>query len=243
MKNLRAAIQFLTLLPAGPPVEIEPRKLIPFFPVVGIIVGILLALFDQIVSYLWTAPITGVLDVFFLICVTGAFHIDGLGDAADGLLGHRPKERILEIMKDSRIGVMGLVAIVSVLAIKWAGITGIGPFKHKALFLIAIPAYSRAAMMFGFKFFEYGRGENGTGYAFYRERLQMSHLWGVGLPVLLSIFMGWKGLLLIGVFCVITTLILVYYRRRMGCITGDMFGALCEITESILFLSVSIGGG
>jgi len=121
MRGFAAAIRFITIIPLGRSGIYDPRGMIPYFPAVGLMVGLLLALVDMAALALWSPAVASVIDVFFLVLITGAFHLDGLGDSADGLLGHRPVEKVLTIMKDSRIGVMGLVAIVSALAIKWGG--------------------------------------------------------------------------------------------------------------------------
>jgi adenosylcobinamide-GDP ribazoletransferase len=238
MRKLISAIQFLTILPACKPKIFDAKGMIPFFPVVGIILGLMIAIFDRLALMLWPEQVVAVLDVILLVVLTGAFHLDGLGDAADGLLGHRPKEKALAIMKDSRIGVMGLVAIVCALAIKWGGITGLD--AHRSLLLIIIPAYARASMIFGIKFLKYGRPE-GTGHAFFGKTLKLSAFWGLLIPLSISIFLGWTGLWLNFVFVIITASILLYYNRRIGCITGDMMGAMTEVLESALFLMVSTG--
>jgi adenosylcobinamide-GDP ribazoletransferase len=240
MKGLIGAIQFITILPSGKPAPFAPDKMVPFFPIVGLLLGILVAVFDQAALLLWSPSVVAVVDVVVLIIVTGAFHLDGLGDAADGLLGQRSKEKALAIMKDSRIGTMGLVAIVSALAIKWGGIADLD--THRTLLLILVPAYARGGMIFGIRFFDYGRPTGGTGTDFFKEKLGNIAFWGMLLPVLLSALLGWKAVCLNAGFVVIIALILYYYKRRLGCITGDMLGAITEITESGLFLVVSLGG-
>ena len=240
MKSFVAALQFITILPGGKPAPFEPDKMVPFFPVVGLLLGLLVAVFDRAASHLWEPSVVAVLDVFVLIIVTGAFHLDGLGDAADGLLGQRPREKALEIMKDSRIGTMGLVAIMSALAIKWGGIAGLD--EKRIMVLILIPAYARGGMIFGIRFLEYGRPGGGTGFDFFKEKLGIRAFGWMILPVALSVLLGWKALWLNIGFAVIIVLILVYYKKRLGCITGDMLGAITEITEAGLFLLISIGG-
>jgi adenosylcobinamide-GDP ribazoletransferase len=238
MNRLIAAIQFLTLLPLGKSVVYDPKGMVPFFPVVGLMVGAFVSMFDYAALYLWPKPVVAVLDVVFLAVITAAFHLDGLGDTADGLLGHRPRDKALAIMKDSRIGVMGLVAIVCGLAVKWAGIMNLD--AHRTLLLVLIPTYARSGMLFGIRFLPYGRPGGGTGRDFFGEPLKVSAFWGVLIPLVLSYFLGWKGLGLTLLFLVTTAVILGYYKKRMGCITGDMLGAMTEWTESILFLLVSI---
>jgi adenosylcobinamide-GDP ribazoletransferase len=240
MKGFIAAIQFLTILPGGKPAPFAPGKMIPFFPIVGLLLGGLVAAFDIVALRAWSPSVVAVLDVVLLIIMTGAFHLDGLGDAADGLLGQRSREKALSIMKDSRIGAMGLVAIVSALAIKWCGIAGLD--SHRILLLILVPAYARGGMIFGIRFLEYGRPEGGTGLAFFNEKPGKTAFWGMVLPVMLSVILGWKAVWLNAGFALLIVLLLYYYKKRLGCITGDMLGAITEVTEAGLFLLVSIGG-
>ncbi len=188
MKNLFAAIRFITILPAGRSEHFEAVGMIPWFPVVGLLLGALLALFDLAASHLWPVAAVSILDVILLAILTGAFHLDGLGDTADGLFSHRPRERILEIMKDSRIGVMGVVAVVSVLAIKWAGISGLG--ANRSVLLILVPAYARCGMLFGMRALDYGRPQGGTGLAFFSRALRPRDFWALIPMVLLTLFLG-----------------------------------------------------
>ena len=238
MKRLIAALQFLTIIPLGKSAIYDPKGMVPFFPVVGIIIGGLLSIVDYIALIFWPDPVTAVLDVVFLVVITAALHLDGLGDTADGVLGHRNREKALMIMKDSRIGVMGLMAIVCTLAVKWGGIMHMS--NHRMLLLVLIPAFARSGMIFGIRFLKYGRPEGGTGYDVFGEPLKWSAFQWMLIPITLSIFLGWKGIWLNLIFAVLTISIIFYYKKRMGCITGDMLGAMTEITESLLFLFVSI---
>jgi len=240
MKHFISAIQFITIIPVGRAGSFEPPKMIPFFPLVGLALGLATAMFDMLAAALWSRPVASLLDVLLLAVLTGAFHLDGLGDSADGLLGQRSKEKALTIMKDSRLGTMGMVAIVFGLAIKWAGIAGLD--AQRVLMLIIVPAYARAGMLFGMRFLEYGRPEGGTGIDFFKSRLEWPAFWGLCAPVALSAFLGWTALWLNLSFAALTAILIWYYRRRVGCITGDMLGAMAEILESGLFLLVSLGG-
>lgn len=240
MKHFICAVQFITILPWGGSEKFDPQRMVPYFPLVGITLGVLVALFDTVAASLWGRAVAALLDVIFLTVLTGAFHIDGLGDAADGLLGQRPKEKILEIMKDSRLGTMGLVAILAGLSIKWAGIAGLD--ADRPLLLIIIPAFARAGMLFGMRYLPYGRPDGGTGAGFFKHELKPAAFWALSVPVLLSIFLGWQAIWLIICFGAITAGLIRYYQKRLGCITGDMLGAMTEILEASLFLLVSAGG-
>jgi len=135
---------------------------------------------------------------------------------------------------------MGLVAIVAGLSIKWAGIAGLD--ANRSLLLIIVPAYARAGMLFGMRYLEYGRPAGGTGLDFFKYELHPSAFWGLSVPVLLSFLLGWQAIWLFLCFAAITAGLIRYYKRRLGCITGDMLGAMTEILESGLFLLVSMGG-
>lgn len=237
MKSFISAIQFITILPVGKLRQFEPNKMIPFFPIVGLMLGIIVAVMDQAFLRLFPKSVVALLDVICFIFLTGAFHIDGLGDAADGIFSGSSKEKTLAIMKDSRIGVMGLVAILTGLSIKWGGIMSLN--DNRSLLLIVVPAYARASMMFGIKFLKYGRSK-GTGCAFFNESLKISAFWGLLFPVGISFFLGWKGIMLNLFFIIITMGILLFYKKRIRCITGDMLGAMTEISESTLFLLLSV---
>jgi adenosylcobinamide-GDP ribazoletransferase len=240
MKSLISAIQFITRIPVGTPGTFEPAGMIQFFPVVGLLIGALLAAFDHVASLFWSRHMTAILDGVFLVWITGAFHIDGLGDTADGLYGNRPREKALLIMKDSRIGAMALVTVVSALAVKWGAIADLD--RHRALLLLIIPAYARGSMLFGFRFLNYGRPDGGTGHPFFKKRLGLSDFWALGIPLVLSVFAGLRGMVVTIVFIAVVASVLYFYKRRMGCITGDMLGAMTEITEAALFAAAAAGG-
>ncbi len=240
MKNLIAAIQFITILPLGKSKTFDPEGMVPFFPVVGLLIGLMVAILDRLFLLVWPVTVAALLDVFVLIAITGAFHLDGLGDSADGLYGHRSREDALKIMKDSRIGVMGLVAIICCLAAKWAGIAGLE--NSRGLLLVIIPAYSRASILFGIRLLPYGRPGGGTGKSFFKKKHNIYSFWGLIPPVVLSFFLGWQGVLLNIIFVLIVFTVLYYYKRKVNCITGDMLGGMTEVTEAGLFLLVSMGG-
>jgi adenosylcobinamide-GDP ribazoletransferase len=172
--------------------------------------------------------------------VTGAFHLDGLGDTADGLYGHWDRARALEIMKDSRIGTMALVAVVVCLAVKAVGIAGLE--QDRWLVLLLVPAYARGAMVFGIRGLPYGRSAEGTGHDLFATPLTTASFAGLIPVVLLSFLLGGRALVLILTFVTVVFLTLAFYRRKMGCITGDMLGALTEITEAVLFLVMAARG-
>lgn len=240
MKALIASLQFITAIPLGKPQPFDPKKIITNFPLAGLIIGLTLALFDVLASALWSPQVAAALDVVLLAAITGAFHLDGLADTADGLYGNQEREKALAIMKDSRVGAMGLVAVVCVLLVKVAAIGHVEQFRF--LVLVVVPAYARSAMMVGMRFLSYVRGEEGTGSAFFETPLTSVDFKWIVLPLFLSLLMGWRGLLLNVAFVLVVVALLYVYKKKMGGITGDMLGCMVEIVEATLFLSLCVGG-
>ena len=241
MNAFIASLQFITAVPLGRPRPFDPKGIIVHFPLAGLAIGLTLALFDLITSALWPPAVAGVLDVVLLAAVTGAFHLDGLADTADGLYGHREREKALAIMKDSRVGAMGLVAVACVLLVKSSALGGIGHGRFLALMIV--PAYARSAMIVGMYFLPYARGKEGTGSAFFETPLTAMDFKFVAAPVILSLFLGWRGLLLNLFFASATTVLISLYRKKLGGVTGDLLGAMTEILETVLFLAVCVGVG
>jgi len=241
--DLRACIAFITILPTGKNPVYSPLGMIRFFPVVGLIIGALLAIIDFLASMVWAAPAAALADLIFLVAVTGAFHLDGLGDTADGLFSHQGRERALEIMKDSRTGMMGLVAVVLGLAAKLAGIwsvkTSCPPVQAMAIFFL-VPAFSRASMIFGIKYLDYGRQDRGTGKDLFDRPLRAPDFYLCLIPLVFSLFLGYKGLLLISGFALGSFAVLTFYKQTMNCITGDMLGAMTEVMEAWLFMAAGM---
>ncbi|MCG8531475.1 MAG: adenosylcobinamide-GDP ribazoletransferase [Desulfovibrionales bacterium] len=238
--DLRSCFLFITILPVGRDVAYSPVGMIKFFPVVGLTLGLILGLGDLLASSLWSPAVAALVDVLILVTLTGAFHLDGLGDTADGIFSHRPRERALEIMKDSRTGMMGLVAVVTVMALKFAGIYSVKSIwgvPQTFLLLLIVPAYARASMIFGIRIMEYGRKGTGTGLDLFENPLGPRDFVYALIPLFLSLFLGYKCVLVLNLlFFTALGGLLIFYKKKMNCITGDMLGAMTEMMEAILFL-------
>lgn len=236
--NLQSAIQFLTILPCGAGGRFDPRGTMALFPIGGLLIGALLVVVDLVARMFLAPPAVAVVDVVALVLITGALHLDGLADTADGLYGRRPAEKALAIMKDSRIGSIGMVAVACCLAVKWAGLSG---STHPPIaWLLLIPAFARSTVLVGIRWLPYGRPDGGTGYAFFQQRLRLWDHWAVALPLILAVvLLGWSAVWLVTGCIVLTAAILLYYRYKINCITGDMLGAMIELSEAGLFLMMA----
>jgi adenosylcobinamide-GDP ribazoletransferase len=236
--GLRSSVRFLTLLPWPGDAAFDARAALPFFPLCGLGIGVALVVIDALASLLWPAPVVAMIDVVSLAVISGALHLDGLADTADGLYGRREPEKILSIMKDSRVGAMGVVAVLCCLALKWVGIAHIS--AHDKIWLLVVPAYARTAALFGTRLLPYGRPGGGTAHAFFHSPLRTKDFWGLGLLVPISLLASWQCILINAGFALVVMAVLAWYRRKINCITGDMLGALIEITETALFVIAAI---
>jgi len=231
---LWSAIQFLTILPCPARQAFNARAALPYFPMCGLAIGAVVVAVDILTSLVWPKPVVAMMDIVALAVISGALHLDGLADTADGLYGRREPEQVLAIMKDSRVGAMGVVAVVFCLALKWVGVANLA--TGDKIWLLIVPAYARASVLFATRHLPYGRPEGGTGLSFFDPPLQNRDFWGFGLIVMLSILTMWGFIKLNIGFALIAMGLIGWYRRKINCVTGDMLGALIEITETGLFL-------
>ncbi len=233
-------LRFMTILPVGPR-SFDLRAMLPYFPVVGLAIGGGLAVLDAGLSVVMPRPTAAAVETVFLVVLTGALHLDGVADTADGLYAHRTPERTLDIMKDSRVGAMGLTAVVCTLLIKYAGLAGID--SGRTMTLVLVPALARGGVLFAIQRLPYGRSEAGIGRSLYDRPMVARDLAGIAAVGILCLLTGWRGIWLIVVYLSAVTGLIGYYRKRMGCITGDMMGAMIEILEATLFLAAAMGAG
>jgi adenosylcobinamide-GDP ribazoletransferase len=237
MRSFFAALQFLTIVPlpaqwAGGAAK-DLRRSVPFFPVVGLLVGGAMVALHALLAPRLPAAVTSVLIVIAMLAVSGGLHLDGLSDTADGFFSSRPRERILEIMKDSHCGPMGVAAVVCVLALKMAAVSAI-PMRLGQTTLLLMPLAGRCALVMVMALLDYARTEGGTGAAFASGRPR----WEAAMAIVALAGVGWLtcGWLGIATACgsILTTLLLAGYSwKKIGGWTGDTLGATCEIVEIV----------
>ena len=139
IQRFLTSIQFFTRIPIHSKTELsneEFGKSLQFAPLTGLIIGVLLALSDFLLRLVLPALPAAVLTLLFYVGITGGLHLDGLGDSFDGLLSGRSRERMLEIMKDSRVGSFGVLAVWFALAINTASILSLSGFISPISFYV-----------------------------------------------------------------------------------------------------------
>ncbi|MBM7614414.1 adenosylcobinamide-GDP ribazoletransferase [Alkaliphilus hydrothermalis] len=241
MYSFIGILQFLTRISVvkALPFNEEFEKGVVYFPLVGLVLGILLVAFNYILSFLLPPSIGVILTVTLYIFLTGGLHLDGLGDSFDGLYSNRPRERVLEIMKDSRLGTNALLAILMILLIKIVGLQSLGEHQLN-IALILMPVMGRQALVLGSYHAVYARKE-GMGNIFIgkvtTEQLMITLL----ITILISMI-SIKSLLFLTLLLGFAHWYKKHTTRIIGGMTGDTLGALCELTEAIylLFLIIQI---
>jgi len=241
-----AAWRFLTVLPAPGHLGTEEQDLarsLVFFPVVGVVIGCAMAVIAWLVWPLLPALPAAAMMVFLLLAISGGFHLDGLADSADGLLSARPKEQILAIMRDSRIGTMGAAALVMVLLTKTVALGSLPQAQAaSAVFLMAVAG--RCLMVLMMAFLPYARGREGRAALFYEtasEEKKIVYLTGIVLYSGCWYAGGGSGLAAGAAALVAMLLFAGLCRAKIGGATGDTLGATCELTETVIALALSAG--
>jgi adenosylcobinamide-GDP ribazoletransferase len=175
LKSILFAFYQLTRLPL-PCVIFEEKscgRSTAFFPAVGLLLGLILAALAWAAQWCFPEQVRAALLVTGLIVLTGGIHLDGFMDSIDGLLSGRPRERKLEIMRDSRVGAFGVTGAVCLLLTKYTLILGL-PGQSLTWVLITVPVLSRWSMVFAITAFPYARLEGlGKVYAVYAGRKEL----------------------------------------------------------------------
>lgn len=237
MKDLLIALQFLTVLPIRIKANIEDsefgRALI-FFPVAGLIMGILLSVLASIFSFL-PSMVLVILVLAASTLISGAIHLDGFADTCDGLYGAKLKERALEIMRDSRIGAMGVIGLILLFLFKVSALANL-PKENLGKILIAGMVFSRYAQVFACYFSRYARKE-GKAKKFVEYAGRREFFYATLICIFLLIFLlRIKGLFLFNLCLPLTVLAVIWIKRRIGGMTGDTIGAVNEMAEASVFL-------
>ena len=234
MRPFFVALQFLTRLPVritSEPKENSVADSLNYYPLVGLIIGLLLA---GLASLLSDAPtlLSAALLLAAWVLITGGLHIDGLADSMDAWVGGLgDRDRTLAIMKDPYCGPAGVVGIVLLLLLKFAALHAILQSGH-LIILVLSPLLGRAILLLLFVTTPYVRS-NGLGTAIV-EHLSQKLIILVFVSTLVAVFylVGVKSLWLIASMLLVFILLRIMMMRRLGGMTGDVAGALVEITEA-----------
>ncbi len=240
---LLCAVQFLTRLPTPRMDDFQPDWLARsarYFPLVGQIVGLISAGVWLGAGRLWPGLPAALLAVGAGVLVTGAFHEDGLGDTADGLGGGQDPARRLAIMKDSRIGTYGTLALGLITAVRVAALAGLSPVAG-AIALVAAHGLARAAAVVVMVALPYAGDVDAAKVPRPANAVR-------GFEAMIALVLGvWplafmapiKALLALALTALVTMSLAVVSRRLIGGVTGDVLGAVEQLSEASILLSAA----
>lgn len=239
MRGLLTAVGFLTVAPVGARASLDAREMARaavWFPAVGLLIGLLLAGLDHVGRLAWDSGVAAALMVGSNLVVTGGLHVDGLMDTADAMFSHRDREGMLAIMKDSRAGALGVAAGVSGLLVRFAAYAHLAGADHWRVIALA-PAAGRAASVICAAAFPYARPA-GTG----AEVARGTGGWQAAAAVAMAgaagaALLGWRGVGALGVGAAAAVVMGVWVSRRLGGLTGDVYGAVNEVVEVAVLLA------
>jgi adenosylcobinamide-GDP ribazoletransferase len=234
MKNLLAAIRFLTIIPVVGRIGTSTEDLagsLYWFPVVGLLIGGLTGGLIYLLGPYLPPPVAVVSGVTLLLAFSGGLHLDGVADCGDGFFSSRPRERMLEIMRDSQIGAMGVIALILVLAFKGSALFA-APSAELWRPLLLMPVAGRAAMLVMMVVLPYARKE-GLASVFYNRTSPLL----VGWALLFLLAVGWLVAGTPGLLAALGSLLVLlifcwFCQVRIGGATGDTLGAASEIAEA-----------
>ena len=240
MKRFWLAWNFLTHIPLGPRQEASPEEFsraMAFFPLVGVAMAIFPAAFILIFYPFLSAFLGSLIVVLIFTLLTAGLHLDGLADTVDGFYGGRDRKEILTIMRDTHIGSMGVIALIFLIALKvsllneiWGRETRLNLFRAISLF----PVLSRWSMVGTAWLSPYARSEEGVGWAFAGKVTTREWLFSTIVTLAITFFIfKLKALFLLLIVFLTTLLLIKYFKRRLGGVTGDVFGAINELIEVV----------
>ena len=205
-------------------------------PVVGLGLGAVLALLQLGLSWLGAPSLVGsVVLVVALLLMTGGLHADGLMDTCDAAFVHATPERRLEIMRDPRVGAFGVIGLASVLLLKISALDALPGITRWELLLVA-PTVGRWSIVLLATAFPYGRA-SGLGAPLKASASPGKLLIASVVPVVVSVAMGPPGVAAMAVAIVGAWLFGRWLVGLLPGLTGDCYGAACELTETLVWLS------
>ncbi len=235
-----AALQFLTTIPIRRKFsDEEVGGSLSYFPLVGLILGLILAALCWLLGFLLPIALVDVLLIISLVALTGALHLDGFLDACDGLACHGTPQERLDIMSDSRAGGIGAVCVFSLLLLKYISLTTL-PESIKIEALILMPVMGRWSMSYTIFAYPYAKS-HGLGKPFKEGSGPRNFAIATGVTSFIALVVGWMwGLIVMFGIWIIAMGMASFLGKRFGGLTGDCYGAIAEVTEVGVLIMASL---
>jgi len=239
--RLLDAISFLTIIPLHRRREVSPEEVgrsTGYFPVVGVIIGLILAGLNWLFGLFLPSAVANGLLIVSLVVISGALHLDGFVDTCDGIAGHKSVEDRWRVMHDSRAGAFGIVGVVLLLLVKYVSLNSV-PESLLMATLVLMPVVSRWAMVYTVFAYPYARPE-GLGKVFKQGASWQGFT--IATVITLAVTLGvarWADIgyfylaglaIMLGVW-VIVVAVAAWLKRKFAGLTGDTYGAINEVAE------------
>jgi len=237
MQPFLCALTFLTRIPIPVKCNYTPENFarsLYFFPVIGLILGGILGGSWLGLKHLFPPIITGALILLIHILLTGGLHLDGLMDTLDGLGGGKNKEQRLAIMKDSRVGAFGVQGAILNCILKFSVYTQLT--MPLLPLLIITPMIGRQALVLVQVFFPYARSQGlGSLFTVYGDYKKFAITTAITLLITI-VSLKITGAILLLLSYIFVLVIGALISRLLDGLTGDTYGATCELTELFLLM-------
>ena len=239
LNDLKVALAFLTRIPINHGPQISLRRSAALFPLVGAFIGLIGGFVFYLSSAILPPLVSASISILVTVAIKGAFHLDGLADICDGLIGGWNREERLKILKDSRHGTYGVAAISLQLILQVCLLSALSP-RDGLFTLIVLHTLSRLVPIF-LMLIPATSGHDGMGASVSREIGAKEPLVGSLITVLLiAPIMGLNFLLLSAILFLTLSIFALWVIRKIGGMVGDAFGAGEQISETmILFFFVA----
>jgi adenosylcobinamide-GDP ribazoletransferase len=230
--QFRLALSFLTILPVAidSANDSDVAASMAWFPLVGLFIGLAFALEDRALGFLFGHAMRSAIIVLSMAVLSGAIHLDGLADTADALGAGHDRQRALEILRDSRIGAFGTIALFFALGLKVLSLAGLSGRPRLAALVLA-PTLSRWALVAVSYKIDYLRSA-GAGSAMLGRGVKRNLTIASIIAVLAMVpFLSRKVFLTYAIGVIATITMRSFYRRWLHGVTGDLIGACGEVVE------------
>lgn len=237
MQDFFTGLQFLTRIRIVEQTDWSLERFgssVKYFTLIGAIIGLILAGLNYILSQFLPQHVLAAVIVMSEIIITGGLHCDGFMDTADGIFSGRSRERMLEIMKDSRVGANGVVAFGLLLLLKYSVIFDMTPTMLTTA-LVIMPIVGRLTMVISITSFPYARPD-GMGKAFAEYAGRNALFVAAIIALVIIIPLGLQAMISAGVAIMFGIAAARYFAKVLGGLTGDTYGAVTELTELITLL-------
>jgi len=208
------------------------------FPITGFGIGIVPALIWYVASLYLPPLIAAGLAIGIGLLISGALHEDGLADCADGFGGGRDSTKVLDIMRDSTIGTYGGAALIMSIGLRWTALASFGPITG-ALALLIAHSGSRSVMPIAMEFSQYARSK-GLGQMASGDLPDLHFLITLAIAFAFAFLLGfWPGVVAVTIAMFLGWSFLKYAEHRIGGYTGDVFGAMQQIAEITILITLA----